>query len=326
MENKANYALIGMFVLVALAATLGFILWLTGSEFDQQFDEYQVAFQGPVRGLSPGSEVRFNGIGVGEVTNIRLDREDPNTVLANIRIDSNTPVDTNSYAQLEPLGLTGLNYLQIFAGGEEYPLIKDMPGRSGTWRIEGRADQLSAIIEGGGSAVEQAQLALTQVNKLFSDEAVADVHGILDNIERITSELDVSEFDMNEVNGLVTDFRAAVRRVSAAADTAQTTFASANGLIENDIASLSARMEVTLSEVDETLNAFEETAGNSNELIVDARDAVNRLSNSGLTDLEETVDAVRRLVLSLGRVADALEQSPLEFISGTQSDTVELPQ
>jgi phospholipid/cholesterol/gamma-HCH transport system substrate-binding protein len=53
---------------------------------------------------------------------------------------------------------------------------------------------------------------------------------------------------------------------------------------------------------------------------------VNRLSNSGLTDLEETVDAIRRLVLSLGRVADALEQSPLEFISGTESDVVELPQ
>jgi len=326
MENKANYALIGVFMLFALAATLGFILWLTGSQFDQQFDEYQVAFQGPVRGLSPGSEVRFNGIGVGEVMSIRLDRDDPNTVLSLIRIDANTPVDTESYAQLEPLGLTGLNYLQIFAGGENSPLIRDMPGGSDIPRIEGRTDALSEIIEGGGSAVEQAQLALTQINKLFSDEAVADVHGILASVNRLAAELDVSDFDMENVNGLVSDTRQTMRNVGNLAVSAQDTLALANGVIENDVSALMDRVQLTMNEVDDVLNAFEATAGNADELIVDSRDAVNRLSNSGLTDLEETVDAVRRLVLSLGRVADALEQSPLEFISGTESDVVELPQ
>lgn len=326
MENKANYALIGVFVLTALAATLGFILWLTGSQFDQQFDEYQVAFHGPVRGLSPGSEVRFNGIGVGEVTNIRLDREDPNTVLSTIRIDANTPVDTESYAQLEPLGLTGLNYLQIFAGGEDYTLLKDMPGVGAVPRLDGRTDALSEIIEGGGSAVEEAQLALKQINKLFSDEAVANVQGILSNLNRLSGELDVSDFDMENVNGLVSDFRGTVRRIGDLADAAQDTLALADGVIENDVSSLMDRLQLTLGEVDAVLNAYEATAGNADDLIVDTRDAVNRLSSSGLTDLEETVDAVRRLVLSLGRVADALEQSPLEFISGTEADVVELPQ
>jgi len=61
-------------------------------------------------------------------------------------------------------------------------------------------------------------------------------------------------------------------------------------------------------------------------LIVDARDAINRLSNSGLTDLEETVDAIRRLVTTLGRVADNLEQSPAQFISGAEREEVVLPQ
>lgn len=326
MENKANYALIGVFVLAALAATVGFILWLTGSQFDQKFDEYQVAFQGPVRGLSPGSEVRFNGIGVGEVTNIRLDREDPNTVLSTIRIDASTPVDTKSYAQLEPLGLTGLNYLQIFAGGEDYTLLKNMPGGSGVPRLEGRTDALSEIIEGGGSAVEQIQIALAQINALLNDDAVEDVQGILSNINDITSELDVSEFDMDNVNGLITDLRVTIRKVGASAEAVNRTLALANGVIENDVPVLMGRAETTFGEVDELLNAYTATSGNADELIVDIRDAVNRLSNSGLTDLEETVDAVRRLVLSLGRVADALEQSPLEFISGTEADVVELPQ
>lgn len=325
MENKANYALIGTFVLVAIAATLGFILWLTGSEFDQQFEEYQVAFQGPVRGISAGSEVRFNGIGVGEVTAIRLDREDPNTVLADIRIDANTPVDTKSVAKLEPLGLTGLNYLQITSGGEQYPLIRELPGRSPK-RIQGEADQLSGILEGGESVVEQAAKALRQFNEMLSDETVADFQSIVDNVERITDELDVSDFDMENVNGLVTNTRTTIRAWGELARQAQTTVAKANGVMDTEVPALFARIDGTLGEVDETLNAIEGTSGNTDLLIVDMRDAINRISNSGLTDLEETVDAIRRLVLSLGRVADALEQSPLEFISGTESDTVELPQ
>ena len=111
MENKANYALIGMFVIVAMAAVIGFVIWLTGFSFNQKFDVYEVAFEGGVRGLSQGSEVRFNGLGVGEVTSLAYDRDDPNLVLAEIQVTERTPIDVNSTAKLTPLGLTGLNYI-----------------------------------------------------------------------------------------------------------------------------------------------------------------------------------------------------------------------
>jgi len=131
---------------------------------------------------------------------------------------------------------------------------------------------------------------------------------------------------MDNVNGLINDLRATVREVGMVAQNANNTLALVDGVIADDVAELMDRAKLTMDEVDSLLNAFESTSGNADELIVDMRDAVNRLSNSGLTDLEETVDAIRRLVLSLGRVADALEKSPLEFISGSESDTVELPQ
>ena len=325
MENKANYALIGAFVLLALAATLGFIVWLTGAQFDQEFDEYIVEFSGPVRGLSPGSEVRFNGIAVGSVQAIRLDPDDPNVVLADIQVDSATPVDTQSEGQLEPLGLTGLNYIQITAGGEQYPRLKDSVPR-GTPRFPGRADELSAILEGGGTVVEQAQVAISRVNRVLSDENIENFGGILANLNRITSSLDVSEFDVTNVNDLVTDLRATTRAARRTAEAFERTANSATGVIEADAVQLFASLEQTLDEVDATLVTYRSVGGNVDELIVDARDAINRLSNSGLTDLEETVDAIRRLVTSLGRVADALEQNPLAFISGSEQDVLELPQ
>jgi len=63
-------------------ATVGFVIWLTGFQANQEYDYYEVAFAGGVRGLSQGSEVRFNGLGVGQVTDLAYDREDPNLVLA----------------------------------------------------------------------------------------------------------------------------------------------------------------------------------------------------------------------------------------------------
>ena len=149
---------------------------------------------------------------------------------------------------------------------------------------------------------------------------------ILRNLNRATTDLDLSGLDSENINGLVTDARVTVRKIGELADEAKVTVALANGIMEEDVPSLLVQLDGTLSQVDQTLSAFEGTSGEADLLIVDMRDAINRISNSGLTDLEETVDAIRRLVLSLGRVADALEQSPLEFISGTESDTVELPQ
>jgi len=50
MENKAHYALIGTFVLVSLLAIIGFVAWVSNAQFDQQYDEYEVSFQGGVSG------------------------------------------------------------------------------------------------------------------------------------------------------------------------------------------------------------------------------------------------------------------------------------
>ncbi len=325
MENKANYALIGAFVLVALAATIGFILWLTDAQFDQQFDEYQVEFSGPVRGLSAGSEVRFNGIAVGSVTAIRLDPEDPNVVLADIQVDPNTPVDTRSYAALEPLGLTGLNYLQIFAGGEQYPRLKDSVPR-GIPRFRGEGDQISGLLDGGGTVVDQAQVALARINMVLSNENIENFNGILSNINRLTTDLDVSDLDVQNVNALISDMRKTVQSFERTAEAVEQTATSATRLVDEDAKLLLSRLQTTLGEVDTTLVTYRAVGGNVDQLIIDVRDAVNRLSNSGLTDLEETVDAIRRLVTSLSRVADALEQNPLGFISGQDTDVVELPQ
>lgn len=325
MENKAHYALIGTFVLMALFAVIAFVAWLSNAQFDQQFDEYEVSFQGGVQGLSQGTEVRFNGLKVGDVTRLRIDPNDTNAVLVDIQVEADTPIDTKSVGRMEPLGLTGLNYIQIIPGGEGFPLIKELPGK-GPYRLVGEASRIDMLLGGGGNVIEAAQSALARVNTVMSEQGIADFHDILSNVNQLTGNLKDLDIDPELVERTLVAIEQAAKDVSTAALAVDVAAKDFDVLVTEDVKSVLARAEVSMGELDKALGSIGTAADGTGALIADSRDAINRLSNSGLTDLEETVDGLRRLVVTLGRVADSLERSPTQFIAGEERETVELPQ
>ena len=292
---------------------------------NKEYDFYEVSFDGGVRGLNEGSEVRFNGLSIGQVTRLRYDDEDPNLVLARIQVSENTPIDTGASAQLFPLGLTGLNYIEITPGPALDPvMLNSLPGR--TKRIVGQASAVDDILLGGGDVLTEAQIALRRANLLLSDDNLQTFSQILKNIEQVTASVDVSELEASKLNDLMDSLTRAADAIAETARSIEGTSETIETVAGEDIRTLLARAQSTLGNVDGTLSSFDGAAGGADALIVDARDAINRLSNSGLTDIEETLDAVRSLVDTLGRVADSLEQSPTEFIVGTEREEVVLPQ
>jgi len=325
MENKAHYALIGAFVLIALFAVIGFIAWLSNAQLDQRVDKYEVSYVGGVQGMSQGTEVRFNGLKVGEVTRLRIDPNDTNSVLVDIEVEPGTPIDTKSIGRMEPLGLTGLNYIQIIPGGEGFPLIKDLPGR-GPYRLVGEASRIDALLGGGGNVIEAAQEALSKVNSVMSQQGVDDFHDILSNVSQMTNNLKDLDIDGDLVERTLVAIEQAAKDVSLAAEAVDVAAKDFDDLLNQDVKSTLARAEVSMAELDKTVGSIGVAADNADDLITDGRDAINRLSNSGLTDLEETIDGLRRLIVTLGRVADSLERSPAQFIAGEERETVELPQ
>ena len=71
METKANYLMIGGFVLGVLALAFVFVFWMTNLAGGGK--NYYIVFDGSVAGLTSGSSVGFNGIHVGEVQSMQLD-------------------------------------------------------------------------------------------------------------------------------------------------------------------------------------------------------------------------------------------------------------
>ena len=51
-------------------------------------------------GLSKAGDVLYNGIKVGEVIQIEIDKDDPKNVLVRIQVERTTPVKEDSFAQL----------------------------------------------------------------------------------------------------------------------------------------------------------------------------------------------------------------------------------
>ena len=85
MERDAHYAAVGIATVALAAALIIFSIWLARLSFNEEYDLYDIVFYGPVRGLSEGGEVHFNGIRVGIVTDLRLDPEKGDQVVARIR-------------------------------------------------------------------------------------------------------------------------------------------------------------------------------------------------------------------------------------------------
>ena len=77
METRAPYALIGLFVVVAIAAVFGFVYWMHNTGGLGERALYRIRFENSVSGVLVGSAVMFDGIKVGEVTDLRIDPDNP---------------------------------------------------------------------------------------------------------------------------------------------------------------------------------------------------------------------------------------------------------
>ena len=325
MERKAHYTLIGTFVLVSLTALLAFTAWLSDVQFDKKYDNYEVSFRGGVQGLSEGTEVRFNGLKVGDITELRIDPNDNNSVIVDIQVVSNTPVDFESIGRMEPLGLTGLNYIQIIPGGPNSRLIKNSTDKD-PFRLKGEASRIDLLLGSGGTVMESSQAALARINAVMTPEAIMDFHEILNNLKVITNNFVDLKVDPEIFNRTMQSIEQASSDVSLAADAVDLAAKDFDVLIENDVRTVLDRSKISMEKLDKTLVAIEALSKDSNQLITDGRDAINRLSNSGLTDLEETIDSIRRAVLGLESILVNFEQNPAAFIVGVSEEKVELPQ
>jgi phospholipid/cholesterol/gamma-HCH transport system substrate-binding protein len=202
METTAKYRLMGAFTLAAALGVFGFIYWLNHGGGLGERAAYQIRFMGPVPGLRPGATVQFNGIRVGEVTDLRLDTQNPQQVTATISIERATPMRADTKVTLDFQGLMGVTSIALKGGSAQSPTL----GGTGV-------PTLVADASAGADLTATAREALRRLDGILADNSDA-LRGTIANLQTFTAALAKNS---DRVDGIV----AGLERMTGGGDAAR---------------------------------------------------------------------------------------------------------
>jgi phospholipid/cholesterol/gamma-HCH transport system substrate-binding protein len=287
MERNANYALVGIASTLLIVGLIAFSLWLAAFKIGKAYDNYDIVFKGPVRGLSQGGEVHFNGIKVGEVTEISLDAVDPTLVIARAEVASDVPIRVDSYAMLEPQGITGLNYILITAGTPSLQLIKKAFPKERVIRIHSKPSTLSNLLDSGSSVLARSDEALTRINRLLSDENIERLGNTLDDLQTLTAELRERKSIIAEAERALVNANKAIQHIDELAK-------SSNTLVNGDGRRSMARLGNAATNLDDMVSDF---------------------ATTGLPQIMAAAASLQRAADNLDRTLSEVKQDPQGLIS-----------
>jgi len=198
METKANYLMIGGFVLGVLAFAFIFIFWI--SNFAGGGKRYLIVFESSVAGLTSGSSVAFNGIKIGEVQSFALDPDDGRKVQVLISVDDKTPVRQDSKASIKSLGLTGGSGIQITPGTPDSPLLV-ATAEDPVPTIEAARGSGQGLFDAAPAALNNANMFIERLDDLVAKNQKA-ITTTLSNIEQLSTVLNGKSA---EIGSTITD-------------------------------------------------------------------------------------------------------------------------
>ncbi|MBU3028903.1 MlaD family protein [Paracoccus marinaquae] len=297
METKANFILIGAFTTAGFLALLGFLMWFAKLQLDRTYDRYDVYFT-EVSGLAVSSEVRFAGLNVGTVVDMRLAPDSDGPVRVRLEVAEGTPIRVTSRASIESLGVTGVSYVSITSGNTATPLLREQSDQS-IPVIRSTRSALQTLAEQGPEIIERLNTVADQLTRLLGDENQTRVSNILGNVERASGNLDRAMADVSSATDAIGEaaegisaFGKTLDRLSGTADTAlvdfskaaQTadgTFATATqtleavrGYVNSDLTDLTRRLDETAATLQTDLSQLAARAETS-------FDALDRTLNAG---------------------------------------------
>jgi phospholipid/cholesterol/gamma-HCH transport system substrate-binding protein len=315
METRASYILVGTFVLGLIGAIIGIAIWLAGIEFDKTPTPYLSYFEGDVTGLGVGSPVRYRGVPVGSVRDIRIDPKDIERVRVLMEVSADTPIKADTVAQLNLQGITGVAFVQLTGGTQAVGLLTPQKNKS-LPVITSRPSVFQRVITRLPEIIEKIDLAATGLAALFNDKNIAALTSTLENIER-TSRSVGKETD--QIAGLLREGRAAADALRNAGDNITALVA----VLDRETKPIAKEAITSMAEFRKTMAAVREGIGTLNRVAADAQSVMDDskaplrdFTNSGLYEFSTFFAEARVLVDSLTRLTDKIERDPANFFFG----------
>ena len=300
METKVNYAAVGAFVLALGAAFIAGILWLSvGLGKQKHYEKYLAIVNESVAGLNVDAPVKYLGVDIGKVKDIKLDPANPQQVLLQFAIEQGTPIKIDTLAVLKTQGLTGIAYVELSGGSPNAPaLVATGPDELPVIRTK---PSLGARLENVLSSVlANLDRTAANINAVLNDENRAAFTKILADTSAVTGTLAAQKNAMSS----------GIANASKTADNA---------------ARASAQLDPLLQRISSSAEAIEKLAKeatsasiSTKKTVDDAGSAVRQISNDTVPELNRLLTELGDLSSSLKSLSEQTKQNPSSLIRGRQ--------
>lgn len=317
METRASYILVGSFVLALIAGLLGFSVWIAKVQLEDTRQTYRVYFTGSVTGLQPGSPVRYRGVPVGTVSDIRLDPDNVSRVRVTMMVQNGTPIMADSIASLEMQGITGGAYVQIAGGTPGADRLKAKEGGDGIPVIPSKTSSLTAVVDSAPQLVNRASDLIAKLGDLMNDDNQKALGGILANVNQITADLARATAELDQT---MVQARQTLKGLEPVGPHLDQTVVQAR----DTLATVNSSARQLTADSRELIGSLKKTSGELGGLLAENRAPVRDFAATGLYDLSLLIAQLRDLSGQLSRVVTRIENDPSNFLFGGTRQGVEV--
>lgn len=299
MEGRVNYTTVGIFVVVLSTFLFSFIIWMSVIGHGKSYRTYLVYTREDVTGLSVESPVRFNGVKVGYVDDMRLDEKNPKLVKLVLRIEPDARITTSTFAMLHAQGVTGVVYVNLktdsedqtpllAAAGQPYPVIPSHPSL---------LMQLSTVLP---EITKDIQNLSASVGQVLDQENRQSIKDSLKNIATVTKTLADNSHDFTETLHSLDNTLANVSEAS------------------NHFPSAVKQLNKTLSSVDQLSVSMNQTAKTIENTMQNGQNVIHSFSNQVMPNAEQALSNLSAATLSVQQLTHQLQRDPSMLVRGRQ--------
>lgn len=301
MESKANYTLVGVFVMLFSLALLGFVFWLGKyASNTQEFDLYKTYLAESVSGLYPESPVKFMGLEVGTVNSIQIDPTNSERIEVTLKILKKTPIKEDCYAVLGSQGLTGLSFIELKGGSNSSPLLKksdEIP------IINSQKSFLTLLSSNASDITKKIDLFLTKATQILDAKNIEHVEKILNNFQHFSQ--------------LLYDYKKDFGHLIEGAKTLESTSIKALETFNDEIKNTRS----TVDNADELIDSLKAISSKADFLVQSFQESIVRgdynlkeISNESTSKAADVLDEMKILTIQTQNLIKHLNQNPSDIL------------
>jgi len=327
MSKKISPTLIGAFVVGAVALLVVAVIAFGSGQLFRKTQQFVLYFGGSVNGLRIGAPVKFMGVEVGSVKDIRLEMQGASGVHmipVIIEIDLKKVIrrgfareeamNPNTISEFVKQGMRGQLLTESFVTGVLYVGFDWFPETPLRFVQQPGGHFQYEEIPTVPSGLEEAQDAIVRVVKKLDDidfkglagslTKTSDRVGELASSPALKSILKSLDNDMPELRGAILDFR----KLAATANTNVTN-------VSVDLHNVSGDLHQTLTAAQSAIEQIAATMKEAQTTIVSVRGTVDPNSPT-VYELTKSLREVAGAASSIRSLADSLDRNPQAIILG----------